>query len=215
MENAVTPSHSHPADRIASREFLIDPATKAIQPLTDNLTVSQRSHNSDRFVFIIPCTVIDGHDMSACNSVMIHFENISQDLTHRNADAYKVEDLDVKDGRVTLSWTIEDVATQYAGSLIFSIHFACTAKDGTVVYNFPTLTFARVVIGKTVWNSRTISEKYPDIIARFDRRIAAFENGSYIHAVDDGAGNVVITMTANLSVVDDGDGNVAIQKEDL
>lgn len=182
----IIPTHAHSVIDTA-RPFTIDPNTKEVRPGTDKLTLAQRSQNSERFTFTISGTTIEGHDMTVCNSVMIHFQNIDQDRTQRSIGIYKVTDLAVKDNTVTLSWLIGEEATLYAGSLIFSIHFTCTDDLGNVLYNFPTLTFSKVTVGATVWNSETIEKECPDIIAEFEARLAAAEdqlaNGSVGSAV--------------------------------
>lgn len=155
--------------------FTIDPITKEIKPGSANLTLAQRAKNSERFTFTIPGTTIEGHDMSRCNSVLIHFQNIEQSGSGRSLGIYKVQDLAITDGSVTLSWLIGDEATLYAGALIFSIHFACI-ENGEVVYNFPTLTYSQILVGATVWNSETVAREYPDIIAEFDARLSVLEN---------------------------------------
>lgn len=156
--------------------FRIDPLTKTVIPGSSNLTLAQRSQDSERFTFTIPGTVIEGHDMTRCNAVMIHFQNIDQSGTSASIGIYKVDDLDVHDDSVTLSWLVGLESTIYAGGLIFSIHFMCV-EDGVVVYDFPTLTYSGITVGATVWNSETIVKEYPDIIAEFEARIAALERG--------------------------------------
>ena len=174
----VIPTHSHPVVD-TDRPFVIDPISKQITAGADNLTLAHHAKNSERFTFVIPGTVIEGHDMAACNSVMVHFQNIGQNGT-RSDGIYEVTDLAVDGESVRLSWLIDDDATRFAGGLIFSIHFACIADDGTLVYNFPTLTFSKITVGATVWNSETIASDYPDILAAFNARIAELETAQVL-----------------------------------
>lgn len=177
--------------------FTIDPITKEIKPGAANLTLAQRAKNSERFTFTIPGTTIEGHDMTKCNSVLIHFQNISEGGSQRSIGIYHVEDLAEVNGSVTLSWLIGEEATVYSGALIFSIHFACFNENGEMVYNFPTLTFSQITVGETVWNSETIEKEYPDIIAEFNARIADLErppeavSARIVKAED---GTITITM---------------------
>ncbi len=165
-----------------ARPFTIDPSTKEIRAgAHTSLTLAQRSHNTERFTFSIAGTAMAGHDITACNSVMIHFQNVSQDLTQRSVGIYKVEDLTVTDNTVTLSWLIGTEATLHAGSLMFSIHFACIAEDGAELFRLPTLTYSRIIVGATTWSSDTIVKEYPDIIADFEARLAAMESAPAIH----------------------------------
>lgn len=162
--------------------FTIDPKTKRITAGTGYLTLAQHAKNSERLTFYIPEKVIEGHDMTLCNHVRIHFTNIADDLQHRSSGIYKVTDLNTEGEAVTLSWLVDDDATRYAGALIFSIHFACIDDSGEVVYDFPTLTFHELTVGATVWNGDTIPEQYPDIIADFEARISALEAGAGVSA---------------------------------
>lgn len=171
----VIPTHTHSVIDV-DRPFVINPSTKEITAETEKLTLAQHSKDSERFTFTIPDTSIEGHDMSKCNSVKIHFENIGQEPGQISAGIYTVTDLAVADSRVTLSWLIDEDATRYTGGLIFSIHFGCLAADGSLVYNLPTLTYSKITVGATVWHSDTISREYPDIITEFEDRISSLEN---------------------------------------
>lgn len=172
------------------RPFKIDPNTKEIVFDGTPLKLAQRSKNSERLTFTIPATTIEGHDMKACNAVVIHFQNFGQDPGQVSKGVYQVDDLKVENDNVTLSWLVGDEATVYAGGLIFSIHFICTAVDGSIVYDFPTLTYSKITVGPTVWNSETIEREYPDIIAQFAADIDALKTGYFIMANSDGNGNV-------------------------
>lgn len=159
-------------------QFFIDPDTMKITSGANNLTIPQRATNAERLTFYLPEKIIEGHDLSACNQVLVHYRNIEEETLAVSLGVDKVTDLQVyEDGSVTLSWLIGGDATVYAGGLIFSLHFACIADDGTVLYNLPTLTYSGIVIGETVWNSETIARQYPDIIAAFEQRISAIEFG--------------------------------------
>ena len=174
MEKAVTLPNVEPAAE-AVRNFTIKSSTNEVLPETNDLALAQHSDKVERFTFTIADGIIKGHDITDCNSVLIHFQNTSKDLSQRSIGIYSVTDLAVAGKTVTLSWLIGEEATRYAGSLIFSIHFARIDEDGKTAYNLPTLTFARVTVGDTVWNSETIEKDHPDIIAEFEARIAELE----------------------------------------
>ena len=55
--------------------FKIDPVTRQIENTSGKVILMQNDHNSERFTFEIPRT-IDGHDMSQCNAVEVHYINI-------------------------------------------------------------------------------------------------------------------------------------------
>ena len=156
--------------------FVIDPITKKVSSQGGSLVVPQHAKNSERFTFTIPDRYIEGHDMSDVNQAYVHFRNIGAQ-GQVNAGIYIVKDLSVEEDSVTLSWLIDDDATAYAGALIFSIHFICTDADGAVVYDLPTLTYAKISVGETVWNAEEIVKKYPDIIAELDARVKTLEAG--------------------------------------
>lgn len=156
--------------------FVIDPITKEVASQGGSLVVPQHAKNSERFTFTIPDRRIEGHDMSEVNQVFVHFRNIGV-KGEVSAGIYKVEDLAVADDSVTLSWLIDNDATYYVGALIFSIHFICNDESGQVVYDLPTLTYSKISVGETVWNSEEIVKQYPDIIAQLESRISALEAG--------------------------------------
>lgn len=160
--------------------FTIDPKTKKISAGTTNLVLAQRAKNSERLTFYVPDKVVEGHDLTLCNDVQIHFENIDEKTGRKSFGPYKVEDLKVEEDAATLSWLVDEDATRYAGALIFSIHFACIGEDGSIVYDFPTLTYTELTVGATIWNSQTIVEEYPDIIRDFEQRIGALEKAGTI-----------------------------------
>lgn len=171
-------AHKHPIYD-TDKHFVIDPITKKITTEALKLTLAQHSHNSERFTFEIPKEV-EGHDMSLCNLVEIHYQNIdAATKSNKSIDIYKVTDLQSGTGDnadvVFGSWLIDGNATQYVGGLIFAVRFACIADDGTVDYNYPTMSYSGITVGETVWNSETIVKEYPEIIEQFEARIASLE----------------------------------------
>ena len=173
---AVTVAHKHPVYD-TDKHFVIDPITKKISTECQKVCFPQHSKRSERITFEIPKEV-EGHDMSACNLVEIHYQNIeAANKANKSIGIYKVEDLQADGDTVTGSWLIDGDATYYVGGLMFAMHFACVADDGTVEYNLPTLSYSDITIGETVWNSEIIAKECPDIIAEFEARIAVLENG--------------------------------------
>ncbi len=169
-------AHKHPVYD-TDKHFVIDHITKKISTECPKVALAQHSHRSERFTFEIPKEV-EGHDMSLCNVVEIHFQNIeAANKSNKNIGVYKVVDLTAEGETVFGSWLIDGEATYYVGGLIFALHFACVADDGTVEYNLPTLSYSGITIGETVWNSETIAKEHPDIIAQFEARIQALEKG--------------------------------------
>ena len=95
--------------------FSIDPATRAITNLSEKKTkIIQYDHNSERFTFEMP-RLIDGHDMSLCDKIEIHFINISANKNQQNADVYLCDDVQLShddENVVIFSWLISQNATQ-------------------------------------------------------------------------------------------------------
>ena len=109
--------------------FTINPITRAItraDPKKSSLVVGD--HNSERFTFEIP-KMVEGHDMTLCNVVRVHYLNTSSDnKSIQSLGVYEVEDFGVDPDDETImkfSWLISRKATEYAGPLSFTIQFAC------------------------------------------------------------------------------------------
>ena len=75
--------HEHPVID-ADKHYIIDPITRAVTNATSKKnTLIQNDHNSERFTFEIP-KLVDGHDMTLCNSVQIHYINIESGTSSHN-----------------------------------------------------------------------------------------------------------------------------------
>lgn len=158
------------------RYFVIDPDTRVIShPSEIPLTLIQHDRNSERFTFELP-RVIDGHDMTNCDKVQVHFINVDavNDNTY-SASVYEATDLvDVegKEDTLMFTWLISHEATQYVGPLNFAVRFMCTTTkdeaDGTtskiIDYSWNTKPFAGVVISEGMDYSDAMSGDYYDVI---------------------------------------------------
>ena len=161
--------HSH-SIYDTDKHFLIDPSTRSITALSDKLTLIQYDHNCERYTFEIP-RIIEGHDMSDCDSVEIHFDNISKDRKTTNHDFYTVVDLKVSEedsSIVIFSWLISEAATQLVGKLRFSIHFECFNDDGTRTYGLNTAYFDKVTIDNGVSNTDNLIVEHSDFVSRME-----------------------------------------------
>ena len=150
-----------------NRHFMIDPIMRSITYAeTDKLILIQNDHNSERYTFEIP-KMIEGHDMSNCDKVEIHYLNSDVSATNKAPGVYQAEDVQVVEGdedTVVFSWLISRNATKYSGFLMFAINFECLAEDGTVDYAWATTPFETVRILSSMHNTETVLEPYPDII---------------------------------------------------
>lgn len=147
--------------------FKIDPVTRAVKNTSEVKTVIfQHDHNSERFTFELP-KMIDGHDMSTCDRVEVHYINVASSGGYKNADIYVVDDLSESpdDPNVIIcSWLVSRNATQYAGSLNFILRFVCSGEDGSDVYVWSTAIHTGVTVSNSLNNGDMIVEEYSDIL---------------------------------------------------
>lgn len=135
--------------------FIIDPVTRKISSQSGKVMLMQNDHNSERFTFELP-RMIEGHDMSICDSVEIHYINTdSKNKREQSIDIYPVDDLQISpddDQVVIASWLISQNATKYSGTLTFTIRFACTDDNGMLLYQWFTDIYAIISIAKGIYN---------------------------------------------------------------
>ena len=135
--------------------YKIDGVTRTITNLDKTKrTIAQYDHNSERFTFEIP-RYVDGHDFSECNLVQVHYSNADKYGKVKSSAVYVVDDLHIDNddpNTVALSWLISSNATQVAGTLNFSIRFACV-QDGKIVYAWNTTVFKGITIMESLYNN--------------------------------------------------------------
>lgn len=153
------------------RYFTIDPYSRIITYESDaKLSLVQYDHNSERFTFEIPRHV-EGHDMSLCNKVKIHYMNVGS--SGRYSDVYEVTDLGVSeddDAFASFSWLISQKSTQYIGTLNFVIQFLC--MDGEeITYAWHTTTFTGIKILDGMSNTESVVEQYADALEAWFLRL--------------------------------------------
>ena len=149
------------------RHFTIDLTNFALVSPMKKISLVKGLHNAERFTFDFPRT-IEGHDLSLCDSVEVHFLNIDAASKEKTSPGtYKVNDIEVyhQDGeeKVIFSWLIDGRATQYDGVLNFAIHFKCT-RDGKLIYKLPTAVFSGISISDGVDHSEAEMEDYQDVV---------------------------------------------------
>lgn len=146
--------------------FTIDPTTRALIAQMKKLTLVQGSHNSERFTFDFP-RMVEGHDLSLCDLVEVHFLNIDAITKETSPGTYGVDDVQVceeDDQRITFSWLIDGRATKFGGTMSFSIHFKCMG-DGKLLYRWPTAIFSGILISDGIDHGEAVMEDYTDIVA--------------------------------------------------
>ena len=151
------------------KHFTIDPITRDITNKSSKVTLMQYDHNSERFTFEIP-KMIEGHDMTLCNCVRIHFINIGNTKTNKSEGVYEVDDIQISpdsEDVIIFSWLIKRSATEYNGSLNFAIRFYCIAEDSTVDYSWGTNIFSGIKVSNGLDNSDVIVEDYIDVLEKW------------------------------------------------
>lgn len=152
--------------------FSIDALTREISNGSKKVKLMQGDHASEVFTFEIP-RYIDGHDMSLCNKIAVHYLNVG--TSGSNADANSITDAAINDteDKVIFSWTIYRTATKYAGTLNFLIKFSCVEEDGTISYQWNSDIFKGITISAGMDNEETIIEDHYDILQTWRNEIVS------------------------------------------
>lgn len=150
--------------------FTISPITRIIKnESVRKTTLMKEDHNSERFTFELP-RYIEGHDMTLCNSVEVHYLNTSAANTKEfKKGRYTVDDLKVKEDdpeTVVFSWLISMNATSLTGSLSFRVHFKCI-EGSMVTYAWNTAIHTGILISDGINADETFSVDYVDIIEQW------------------------------------------------
>jgi hypothetical protein len=157
------------------KHFKINPVTRNIENTTGKVVLIQHDHDSERFTFEIPKTV-EGHDMSKCNVVQIHYLNIEAATKTDAEGLYEVDDQEVgniinQEGEnedvVVFSWLISRNATQYVGNLNFVVRFKCVEDDGTVTYEWSTAIHKGIAVSESIYNSEVVVAEYADVLEKW------------------------------------------------
>lgn len=154
--------------------FKIDAVTRAVKNASETkVMIVQHDHNSERFTFEIP-RIVDGHDMSTCNVVQVHYINIDSTNKHiKYTGIYEVDDLQVSpddDGIVICSWLISGNATQCVGKLSFIVRFVCST-DGNVDYAWNTAVHSNVFVTAGIYNGQAVVEEYADVLEQWKQEL--------------------------------------------
>lgn len=173
-------AHKHSV-RDTDNHFMIDGVTRAVKNVSETKTMLvQHDHNSERFTFEIP-RYIDGHDMSTCNSVQVHYINIDS-KTAKTANpltcsgVYEVDDIAISpesNDVVICSWLISGKATQYVGNLSFIVRFACTSDGGKIDYVWNTARHGNVFVTEGIYNGNVVAEQYVDILEQWRQKLSS------------------------------------------
>lgn len=150
--------------------FTINPTTRAITTNSTKTLLMQYDHNSERFTFEIP-RYIEGHDMSLCNQIEIHYDNISKNKKECNSDYYTVTDMQISpdsEDVVVFSWLITRASTQIVGKLNFSVTFSCISEDAETDYVWSTADYVGVKIEDKSYATEHLLNEHSDFVARME-----------------------------------------------
>lgn len=162
-------SHNH--DIVdAGKHFVIDPALRTITTEATNLILVQGDHNSERYTFEIP-QYIEGHDMSLCNRIEVHFDNISKSSNDVGEGLYIANDAAANGDVVNFSWLISGNATRLAGTISFWLNFVCVDDDGEVTYAWGTDVFKRVTVIESNRNTEAVVHTFPDLLEQWKKEV--------------------------------------------
>ena len=179
--------HTHPVIDDDGK-YIIDPITRNIStPNSEKKILIQHDNNSERMTF--ECNrYIESHDLSLCDTIQVHYVNLSSSGRQKSNGLYEVTDLvvdDTDDTKVKFTWLISSDATEYEGMLEFLIKFACIDDDLVEVYSWHTNISKSIIIAPGIENSAIITSPLPDIIATAKQDIYN-TNYAYKTAVEHG-----------------------------
>lgn len=175
-EHTVTDSDSY---------FVIDPVSRAItNDGYRKVTLMQYDHNSSQLTFELS-RYVDGHDMSLCNRVRVHYINI--EITDDNqvgetySDLAELTDLRVNPENpdtVICSWTITRRSTQFAGTLNFLVQYMCVSDMGVVDYEFHSDIYESIEINDGLNNGEAAIIEHTDLIEQWRAQLFGAGNSA-------------------------------------
>lgn len=169
------------------KHFEIDPITRAIKNQSPSkVSVMQYDHNSERFTFTLPKS-IEGHDMTECNRIEVHYINTDSATKESNAGVYEVSDLGVSpedENILTCSWLVSQNATQKVGALSFLLRFACVDAEGNIEYAWNTGIFKGIHVSNGMYNSEIIVEQYADVLEQWKNELNTGGGGGNVDLSD-------------------------------
>ncbi len=200
------------------KHFVIDGITRTVKNVSETKTVVvQHDHNSERLTFELP-RYIDGHDMSTCNVVQVHYNNIDAKTLEQSKDLHEVDDLQISpddDEVVICSWLIHSNATKHVGKLNFVIRFVCSS-DGKVDYAWNTAVCSCVTVTEGIYNTDDVAEGYSDILEQWRQIIE-----DTVYATDGKVdksgwtGNKLLGTDADGNVIETDPGLTEVEWEDV
>jgi hypothetical protein len=161
--------HAHPVVDSDSR-FVIDSTTREITTSSSKTELIQGDHQSERITFEIP-KIVEGHDMSLCDRIEIHYINTDKKTKATSKDVYIADDVTVDGDKLTFTWLISSNATKYQGALNFTIIFMCLDDEGNYTYKWSTEICKLLTVGVSIYNSGHVVNNYSDVLETFRREV--------------------------------------------
>ncbi len=158
------------------KSFGIDVGTRDITYSGEGkIRLIQGDHNSERITFSMN-RYVEQYDMSQCDKVEIHYINISSSGKERSEGVYTVADVEINptsENEIVFSWLVSVNATRYAGSVNFLILFRNVDAEGNVTYSWSTALNKEIIIGEGMNCGDDFEEAYSDILAQWEKKVAA------------------------------------------
>lgn len=186
------------------RRFVIDPDTMTITATGTVKPLKRGDHRAEKYGFSMP-RYIEGHDMSLCNKVEVHYNNLHYDPKTRetttNSSFDGVEGFGISatdENTVEWVWSVAGDATQLDGTLNFCMRFACMNGDKIEYQKFSDI-FESIQVGESIWNTEEMAKAYADVLEAWRQELlVAIENGGAVKTVNgvapDADGNVEIVI---------------------
>lgn len=152
--------------------FVINPSTRVITQKSGKTKLMLRDHNSERYAFEMS-RYVEGHDMSLCTKITIHYINLAGNKKDKSYGPYIVEDLQIdpeNENRIVFSWLVSRGCTTYPGTLNFTIEFECLTGD-VVDYAWHTDIFKAITVGDGIYNDEVLLEEYHDVLEQWKNEI--------------------------------------------
>lgn len=162
-------AHTHPVVD-SDAHFVISSTTREIMTTSTKLELMQGDHLSERITFEIPKNV-EGHDMSLCDRIKIHYTNTDKKTKATKKDVYIVNDATVENETVVFSWLVSSNATKYYGSLEFVVVFECLDTDQNYTYRWSTEICNLLSVGESFNNSKSSLNSNPDALEKFKAEV--------------------------------------------
>lgn len=179
-------AHAHIV-KDSDNHFIIDPITRQLSSNSKKTILIKTDHNSEQFTFELP-RYVEGHDMSTCNKVEVHYININSKTRQQSVGIYNVVDfgIDAEDNTKVLgTWLVSREATKYAGSLNFVLRFGCVSADEVEEYSWNTAIYTGISITDGICNTETVVEDYVDILRQWLDALELVAGSSDVYAITD------------------------------